>query len=122
MNKRVLTKEMKTELKGFEEVVEDYMPDEDPKNKARREKENAKVGEQYELQQYLEIEIDRLTSLENFFSKKIPLLINFSQTAQLVLAQLERKKEVKENLNDELLDKDSQLQKNLGHLFNSHFS
>lgn len=109
-------------LKGFEDVFEDYVKSEDYKEIERKERENSKVGEQYELQHFLEQENDRLSALEIFLTKKIPLKMNFSQTEKLILIQIERKAVLKEKISDELSKLDSAFQKNLAHMMNSHFA
>lgn len=117
-----VSKEFLDNLKGFEDVFEDYVKSEDYKDLERKEREAAKVGEQYELQHFLEQENDRLSSLESFFTKKIPLKMNFSQTEKLILMQMERKRALREKLEDEIVKLDSHLQKNLANLMNSHFA
>nr|BDT28808.1 hypothetical protein BHI3_22740 [Bacteriovorax sp. HI3] len=117
-----LSKEVLAGLKGFEDVFEDYVKSEEYKDHERKERENAKVGEQYELQHFLEQENDRLSALEIFLTKKIPLKMNFSQTEKLILLQMERKKVLKEKMSTELAKLDSPLQKNLAQLINSHFA
>lgn len=126
MSKKVgninLTKEVVDGLKGFEDVFEDYVESEEFRDKERRQNDNQKVGEQYELQHFLEQENARLTGLENFLTKKIPLKLNFSQTDKLILVQNERKKVLREKLIPEVKRLDSPLQKNLAAFFNAHFS
>lgn len=117
-----LPKEMLEGLKGFEDVFEDYVKSEEYKDNERKEREANKAGEQYELQHFLEQENDRLSSLEIFFTKKIPLKMNFSQTEKLTLIQMERKRVLKEKLSSDLTKLDSHLQKNLAQLINSHFA
>ncbi len=117
-----VSKEVMENLKGFEDVFEDYVKSEDYKDHERKEREATKAGEQYELQHFLEQENDRLSSLESFFTKKIPLKMNFSQTEKLILIQMDRKKVLKEKLGDEIVKLDSHLQKNLANLMNSHFA
>jgi hypothetical protein len=126
MNKKVgktlVSNEVAKGLKGFEDVFEDYVQSEEYKENERRDRENSKVGEQYELLHFLEQENLRLSSLETFFTKKIPLKINFSQTSKLTLIQIDRKKFLKEKLINHLRNLDSELQRNLSSLMNSHFS
>jgi hypothetical protein len=109
-------------LKGFEDVFEDYVESEEYKELERKEYENSKVGEQYELQHFLEQENARLTCLEIFLTKKVSLKTNFSQTEKLTLQQVERKRVLKEKLFNEFKKLDSPLQKNLAQFFNAHFS
>ncbi len=109
-------------LKGFEDVFEDYVKSEEYKDLERKERESSRVGEQYELQHFLEQENMRLKSLESFLTKKIPLKVNFSQTEKLILIQMNRKQELKEKLIPIMKKLDSPLQKNLAQLINSHFA
>ena len=117
-----VSKEVFEGLKGFEDVFEDYVKSEDYKEHERKERDNSKVGEQYELQHFLEQENSRLSALEIFLTKKIPLIVNFSQTEKLILIQMERKKILREKIVAELIRLDSPLQKNLAQLMNSHFA
>lgn len=117
-----LSKDALDGLKGFEDVFEDYVESEEYKENERKERENNKVGEQYELQHFLEQENLRLTGLEVFLTKKISLKTNFSQTEKLMQVQVERKKVLKDKLSAEFKKLDSALQKNLATIFNSHFS
>ncbi len=117
-----LPKELVRNLNGFEDVFQDYVDNEESKEVERREREKNKFGEHYELQYFLEQENARLTGLENFLTKKIPLKTNFSQTEKLIKLQKENKRILKERLVKEVKKLDSNLQKNLGQFFNSHFS
>ncbi len=126
MSKKVISnpnsKELLEGLKGFEDVFEDYVKSEEYKDIERKEREKTKVGEQYELQHFLEQENDRLSGLETFLTKKVTLKMNFSQTEKLAIHQKERKRQLKEKIGPELIKFDSQLQKNLAQLLNSHFN
>lgn len=126
MSKKIGDKRVSTEvfegLKGFEDVFEDYVKSEEYKDVERKERESTKVGEQYELQHFLEQENDRLSAMEIFLTKKIPLMMNFSQTEKLTLVQMARKRILKEKIGPELTKLDSHLQKNLAQLINSHFA
>ncbi len=126
MSKKIGDKRVSTEvfegLKGFEDVFEDYVKSEEYKDLERKDREINKVGEQYELQHFLEQENDRLSALEIFLTKKIPLMMNFSQTEKLTLVQMARKRILKDKIETEITKLDSQLQKNLAQLINSHFS
>ena len=117
-----VTKEVFEGLKGFEDVFADYVKSEEYKDHERKERDISKIGEQYELQHFLEQENSRLSSLEIFLTKKIPLIMNFSQTEKLIIMQMERKKILKEKIAAELIKLDSPLQKNLAQLMNSHFA
>ena len=117
-----IPKEIADALSGFEDVFEDYVQSEEYKENERRDRENSKDREQYELQHFLEQENARLTGLEVFLTKKISLKTNFSQTDKLIIQQQERKKILKEKMFGEFKKLDSALQINLAQFFNSHFS
>ena len=119
---KLVSSEVFEGLKGFEDVFEDYVKSEEYKDVERKERETTKVGEQYELQHFLEQENDRLSVMEIFLTKKIPLMRNFSQTEKLTLVQMARKRVLKEKMIPELTRLDSLLQKNLAQLINSHFA
>lgn len=116
------TKEFVQGIKGFEDVFEDYVESEEFKDRERRQSDGQKNGEQHELQHFLEQENARLSGLESFLTRKIPLKLNFSQTDKLLHIQNERKRVLREKLVPECLRLDSPLQKNLAAFFNSHFS
>jgi hypothetical protein len=117
-----VSKEVFEGLKGFEDVFADYVQSEDYKDHERKERENTKIGEQYELQHFLEQENARLSALEIFLTKKIALKMNFSQTEKLILVQMERKRILREKLTVEFIKLDSPIQRNLAQLMNSHFA
>jgi hypothetical protein len=117
-----LTPELSKELKGFEDIFQEYVETEEEKERKRTEKDTLKNVENYELQNFLEEENSRLTNLESFFTKKIPAKMNFSQTEKLIVDQMKRKNLLKNRLNTELSKDTSLLFKNLSLLFNSHFS
>jgi hypothetical protein len=117
-----VSKEVFEGLKGFEDVFEDYVQSEDYKDHERKERENSKIGEQYELQHFLEEENARLSALEVFLTKKIGLKMNFSQTEKLILLQMDRKRVLREKLTVEFIKLDSPIQRNLAQLMNSHFA
>jgi hypothetical protein len=117
-----LNKDVVSGLKGFEDVFEDYVQSEEYKEQERKERDNSRAGEQYELQHFLEQENARLTCLEVFLTKKIPLKTNFSQTDKLIQQQIDRKNILRIKLFGEFKKLDSALQQNLVQIFNSHFS
>ncbi len=117
-----IPKEILKDLRGFEEVFEDYVDSENYKEQERKNLEKSSPGKQYELESFLESENARLTRLEIFLTKKISLQANFSQTEKLTLIQINKKKEMKEKLYKELNKSESIFQKNLAIFFNLHFS
>lgn len=117
-----ISPELSKELKGFEDIFQDYVESEEEKERRRAEKQSAKSAENYELQNFLEEENSRLTNIETFFTKKIPAKLNFSQTERLIVDQMKKKNEIKNKLLSEFTSSDSLIQKNLAAMFNSHFS
>ena len=117
-----LSQELTKELKGFEDIFEDYVENEEEKERRRIEKTSAKSTENYELQNFLEEENSRLSNIESFFTKKIPAKVNFSQTENLILEQMRKKMILTEKLIAEFSRTEGQLQKNLSAMFNAHFS
>ncbi len=110
------------EIKGFEELFSEYMDSEENKEKIRKERENQKGSEQYELQHFLEQENHRLTGIEILFTKKLPSKLNFSQTEKLTVMQMQTKRDVLEKIILEISKNDSHFNKNLQSMFNAHFS
>lgn len=117
-----LPPEISNELKGFEDLFEDYVESEAEKDRKRAEKETLKNAETYELQNFLEEENSRLSNLETFLTKKVPAKMNFSQTERLIVEQMKRKNLLKDLLAKELGNENSNILKNLAQIFNSHFS
>lgn len=115
-----IPKHLKEEVQGFEEVFGDYIEDAKKTNMSKRHA--TRVPEKNELQNFLELEIERLTSLDNFLSKKVSVLKNFSQTQKLIDIQINKKAILSEDLIERLKRPDSQLQQNLAQLINGHFS
>jgi hypothetical protein len=116
-----LSAELSKDIKGFEDIFQEYVDSEEEKDKRRLEKNAAKSTENYELQNFLEEEHNRLTNIEVFYTKKMPAKINFSQTDKLLVEQLKKKNVLLIKLEVEFSKPDSQLQKNLSQMFNSHF-
>jgi len=110
------------EIKGFEELFSDYLESEESKERARKDRENQKGTEQYELQHFLEQENSRLTGLEVLFTKKLPAKLNFSQTEKLTVLQMQNKRDTLDKLILEVSKSDSLFLKNLQSMFNAHFS
>lgn len=118
--KTSIPKHLAEEVQGFEEVFGDYI--EDAKKSNMNKRYASKTPEKNELQNFLELEIDRLTSLDNFLSKKVSVMKNFSQTQKLIEMQKKRKEELTNEMIQRLKRPDSQFQKNLASLINSYFA
>ena len=117
-----IPKDILKELQGFEEVFEDYIENESQKDAERKKKDLIKDLDNYELQRFLELENERLTKLENFLTKKIPIKVNFSQEEKLLQIQTEKKEKLKDELILEMMVFDSAFMRNLSLIFNAHFS
>ena len=117
-----LPPELAKELKGFEDIFQDYVESEEEKERRRVNREAAKSTENYELQNFLEEENSRLSNIETFFTKKVPAKLNFSQTERLIVDQMKRREHLIEKLANEFSKSESLLQKNLANMFNAHFS
>jgi hypothetical protein len=116
-------KKKNTGMKGFEELYENYLNEDEYsyRSSLEREREKERNLDQYELQHFLELENTRLANLEAFFTNKIPAKINFSQTEKLIIHQVERKEVVLEKIVPALTKLTSQCQLNMAQLFNAHF-
>lgn len=112
-----MSKKVPEHLKGFEEVMEEFSDALKPK----MVKGNSKGHNSHESQRFLEQELERLTLLDNFFSKKILIMKNFSQTEELIKLQeqkiIEKKNEIirKVNVNHQ------RVHQNLALLMDTHF-
>lgn len=120
--KKKLPKEIEEKISGFEQLLEQYLNEEDKKENERLKNNSKSENYNYDLIDYLEVENNRLSKIENFFTKKIPIKINFSQDEKLLLIQKEKKHKLKEKILDHLLTFDSPLMLNASQMFNSHFS
>ena len=112
-----MSKKVPDHLKGFEEVMDEFSDALKPK----MPKGSAKTHNAHESQRFLEQELERLTLLDNFLSKKILLMKNFSQTEELIKVQeakiIEKKNEIirKVNVNHQ------RVHQNLAFLMDTHF-
>jgi hypothetical protein len=113
-------KKDKNDLSGFEELLEDFVSTENSKQ-LKREISESKNFDNFELERYLEIENERLSNLESFFTKKIPNKLNFSQSEKLSKIQTKRIEEIKEKINQKIDNFDSTLNRNLSKLFDHIF-
>lgn len=122
MAKKNLPDDVVKSLKGFEEVFDDYLKDEEKKSMDKWEKDKEKKGDQYELANFLELEEKRITSVEKFLTKKVAQQKQFSQAEKLLNLQKERKQLVLLKILPELLDSQSKFKQNLSQIYNSHFT
>ena len=122
MTKKNLPDEVVKGLKGFEEVFDDYLKDEEKRSMERWEKEKEKKGDQYELANFLEMEEKRIQHVETFLTKKVAQQKKFSQAEKLLRNQNERRQQILLKILPELLESNSKFKQNLSQLFNAHFT
>ncbi len=122
MNKKNLPEELVKGLKGFEDVFDDYLKNEEKRKIERWEQEREKKGDQYELANFLEIEEKRIEAVETFLTKKVSQQLNFSQADKIANIQLERKKQLLLKIIPEIMSDESNLKKNLSAMYNAHFT
>lgn len=113
-------KKDKNDLSGFEELFEDYISTESSKTKIRDSNEG-KNFDSFELERFLEIENERLSNIESFFTKKIPNKINFSQAEQLLKVQESRIEEIRAIIEKKIDHSESIFMKNLAKIFDYNF-
>ena len=114
-------KKDKIDLGGFEELFEDYISTEKAKSQLRESKDS-KDNDSFELERFLEIENERLTNIETFFTKKIPNKIHFPQSEKLLKIQECRIEEVKNKVLLKIDRQDSVILKNLAKIFDHNFT
>lgn len=122
MAKKNLPDEVIKGLKGFEDVFDDYLKDEERRSMERWEKEKEKKGDQYELANFLELEEKRILHIETFLTKKVAQQKQFSQSEKLLRAQKERRHQLLLKIIPELLENSAKFKINLAKLHDSHFS
>lgn len=83
MTKNKIPNHLKDDLKGFEEFADGL---DNKKGLFNRTEEN--TGKEYEIQNYLEIEINRLNKLTSLFGEKIPVLTSTNQIKPLIEDQI----------------------------------
>jgi hypothetical protein len=108
-------------IKGFEEVFDVYLNSDEYVTAAKREQDQNRNFDQYELQHFLELENTRLGLIESFLTKKLPAKKNFSQTEKLIAHQQHRKAELLEKIIPSISKTNSIFQQNIAQIFNSHF-
>ncbi len=122
MNKKKLSDDVVKELKGFEDVFDDYLKDEEKKSYDRWEKEREKKGDQYELTNFLELEEKRINVAETFLTKKVSQQQKFSQAEKILQIQEERKLHLLAKILPEVMEDGSNLKTNLSQIYNTHFT
>lgn len=121
MAKKNLPDEVVKGLKGFEEVFDDYLKDEERRSMERWEKEKEKKGDQYELANFLELEEERICHIETFLTKKVAQQKQFSQSDKLINMQKERRRQLLLKIIPELFDQQAKFRENLARLHAVHF-
>ncbi|MBL6991050.1 MAG: hypothetical protein ISR65_14790 [Bacteriovoracaceae bacterium] len=107
------------DLKGFEEVFDLVDSPFDPSLGAQKIPRN---DEHFDIYSFLEEELLRLRSIDDFFSNQIEILIDHPQTELLLNIQQNKLKLLKNELISRLETPYSPLNLNLEHAWNSTFS
>ena len=106
------------ELSGFEEVVDEFLTHEQIYGNENREKKNSN----FELTDFLELELKRLDKIDIFLTKKIEQQKRFSQSEKILNLQAARRNLIISKLISLLQNDQNHLKKNLANIFNAHFS
>ena len=113
-----LHKEKINELKGFEELI-DFDIQED--NKPKTAKRQIKDDEEYEMYNYLDSERVRLNLVSEVLTNKLENIKNYSQTQYLYAQQKHRRDQIKKKIVESHLSENSIFFKNLEVFFNKIF-
>lgn len=109
------------ELRGFEDVIDIILDEEEQKERAQTQKEIERYGDTYELYNYLESERERLEKINQFFSLKVANMQEYSQTAYLLAHQKDVRNRGRKELIEELKRENSLFIKQLNILFSKSF-
>ncbi|EQC46041.1 hypothetical protein [Bacteriovorax sp. Seq25_V] len=123
MNKKTklnLTPKMKEELKGFEELIEGFL-DEQEEQKIKSQLSNDKNYDSYKNYNHLELERERVQKLSSMISRKIPNVIEHNMSGSIVEKLTSYNYNIKEEIVDEIKKFDSVFNKNIRVLFNKAF-
>lgn len=123
MNKKTklnLSPKMKEELKGFEELIEGFL-DEQDEQKVKSQLSNDKNYDSYKNYNHLELERERVQKLSSMISRKIPNVIEHNMSGSIVEKLTSYNYNIKEEIVDEVVKFDSIFNKNIRVLFNKAF-
>ncbi|WP_127715890.1 hypothetical protein [Halobacteriovorax sp. HLS] len=118
---KVLPKDKIDQIKGFEEIMDLVLDEQEQIQAEQKKKELEKYNDTYQLYNFLENEVIRLEKFSQFFGTKLKNYKKFNQTQYIAKKQTIICDEAKEKLVKRMLPSDSHLNKQLESLFNSLF-
>ncbi|OUR97151.1 hypothetical protein A9Q84_12555 [Halobacteriovorax marinus] len=121
MAKKYFSKEKIKEMKGFEEIMDLVIDEEDQVEVEKKRKEIEKYNDTYQLYNFLENENARLEKLALFFGKKLNNYQKFNQTNLILEKQSTKCSDSKSELIKKLVREDSHINNSLSTLFNTLF-
>lgn len=121
VKKKVISKEKLAEIKGFEDIMDLVVNENEKLEVEKKQRESDKMNDSYHLYNYLEDESARLEKLSKFFGTKINNFKNFNQTKHILDKQNEQRAIAKRDLAEYEMRTNSPLNIQLGRLFNSLF-
>lgn len=121
MSKKFLPKEKVEEIKGFEEIMDLVLDEQEQVEVEKKRKELERYNDTYQLYNFLENEISRLEKLSLFFGKKLANYKKFNQTELILEKQSNKCSDAKIDLIYKLTKEDSHINQSLSSLFNTLF-
>ncbi len=120
MSKKIkIPQHKKKDLKGFEELLDDIVNEGDLAYTSKLK--DSKQYDNYKLYNFLELERERAQKLKEMVSKKIPNVIEYNQSAEVMERLTYNNIEVREGIVKEIRNFDSIFHKNIRELFNNAF-
>ncbi|EQC43084.1 hypothetical protein M899_0368 [Bacteriovorax sp. BSW11_IV] len=124
MNKKVvkrLDSDKMAELKGFEDVMDLILDENEKVEEKKRKRESDKLGEDHEIFNFLEFEVERQKRIDRFYAVKAPNKIKHDQSDKMVEKEVEHRFHLKNKLVLAMMETDSNLIQNLSLLFKHGF-
>jgi hypothetical protein len=118
---KVLSKEKMDEIKGFEDIMDLVLDEQEQVQAEHKKKELEKYNDTYKLYNFLENEVRRLEKLSQFFGTKLKNYKKFNQTKYISTKQEKICDETKSDLAKRLTPSNSHFNKQLQSLFDSLF-
>lgn len=103
-------------LQGFEEVAELFIDEDGQKIKPRKSQ-----VEDYEVFNFLEKELKRLTKIDHFFRDQYHIIKQYSQTKTLIYEEQVELDRTKSEFVMKISEEDSYFMDNMNHMFMSVF-
>lgn len=114
MKKIIVTHEKETKLTGFEEVYDLFKEKSAEKSENSTKITNDKLADNYDLYDFLEVELKRLHKLNELLTKKLENLKLHPQTKALNQEQKKNLDECRQRLLSSFLDPSSKIHQELG--------